>query len=142
MASNTVAKLKGNPLPFIYGGNATFTVVSLKTQARYTYRVSTPKSPNSAGKIHFVKVLTGENSYTYIGAIRNGKFGLTAASKMPLASTPVAAFNWVLSRLAAGQSIDGVEFWHAGKCGRCGRALTVPASIETGFGPECAGKVA
>jgi hypothetical protein len=28
--------------------------------------------------------------------------------------------------------------WHEGRCGRCGRKLTVPESIESGFGPECA----
>lgn len=30
------------------------------------------------------------------------------------------------------------EFWHEGCCGRCGRRLTVPASIELGHGHNCA----
>lgn len=30
----------------------------------------------------------------------------------------------------------------SGCCARCGRTLTVPASIHAGFGPDCAGKVA
>jgi hypothetical protein len=30
-----------------------------------------------------------------------------------------------------------IEIWHEGKCGKCGRQLTVPSSIETGIGPEC-----
>jgi hypothetical protein len=34
-----------------------------------------------------------------------------------------------------------VEFWHEGKCCRCGRKLTVPASIASGIGPECATKI-
>jgi hypothetical protein len=35
--------------------------------------------------------------------------------------------------------VDGsVELGHhEGKCGRCGRLLTVPSSIESGIGPEC-----
>jgi hypothetical protein len=31
-----------------------------------------------------------------------------------------------------------VEIWHEGRCGRCARRLTVPASIVIGIGPECA----
>jgi hypothetical protein len=27
--------------------------------------------------------------------------------------------------------------WHEGSCARCGKKLTVPESIESGFGPEC-----
>jgi hypothetical protein len=30
-----------------------------------------------------------------------------------------------------------LEVWHEGRCGRCGRALTVPESVERGIGPEC-----
>jgi hypothetical protein len=36
---------------------------------------------------------------------------------------------------------DGVVIWHEGRCGRCGRRLTVPESIESGYGPECIGKI-
>jgi predicted metal-dependent hydrolase len=31
----------------------------------------------------------------------------------------------------------GFNVHHEGKCGRCGRLLTVPSSIESGIGPEC-----
>ncbi|MGQ4872128.1 MAG: DUF6011 domain-containing protein, partial [Candidatus Thorarchaeota archaeon] len=30
---------------------------------------------------------------------------------------------------------EKVRIWHEGKCGRCGRRLTVPESIESGYGP-------
>lgn len=36
---------------------------------------------------------------------------------------------------------EGVQFWHEGRCGRCGRRLTVPGSIEIGFGPDCASEL-
>ena len=52
----------------------------------------------------------------------------------------VQAFIWFLNRIEADKPTDGFEFWHEGKCGRCGRKLTVPESIEAGIGPECAGK--
>ncbi len=36
----------------------------------------------------------------------------------------------------------GVEFRISGICRRCNRRLTVPESIDSGMGPECAKKVA
>jgi hypothetical protein len=33
-----------------------------------------------------------------------------------------------------------VDVLHSGRCGRCGRTLTTPDSIERGLGPECAHK--
>jgi hypothetical protein len=32
----------------------------------------------------------------------------------------------------------GYKIHHEGRCGKCGRLLTVPESVETGIGPECA----
>jgi hypothetical protein len=43
----------------------------------------------------------------------------------------------VLNKLKVGKLQDFVEVWHEGTCGKCGRALTVPSSIENGLGPEC-----
>lgn len=34
-----------------------------------------------------------------------------------------------------------IEVWHEGRCGACGRRLTVPESIANGLGPVCAGHV-
>jgi hypothetical protein len=47
------------------------------------------------------------------------------------------AFAWFWDRLRNGNLPEQVEVHHEGRCGRCGRALTVPESIESGFGPEC-----
>jgi hypothetical protein len=35
----------------------------------------------------------------------------------------------------------GLKVHHEGRCCRCGRKLTVPESIETGLGPECASRL-
>ena len=51
----------------------------------------------------------------------------------------LAGFRWIVSRLARGEDISGkVTIRHEGRCGRCGRKLTTPASIDTGIGPVCA----
>lgn len=126
-------------LEFMLGGNARFTLRSKKTQTRYTYRVRAPKYDLSGSK-YFVSYLTGsdnENDYAYIGKIEHNKFRLTKASKLLLDSAPIKAITWTLEQLAKRTMPDQLEMWHEGHCGRCGRTLTVPESIASGFGPEC-----
>jgi hypothetical protein len=134
------APLTEAPLPFILGGKAFFTLVSQKTGTRYTYRVSAIQD----GDGWFVSLLTGPDNwanYSYIGLIGSDKrFRTTAKSKLSAESEPVKAFAWTYGWLLRGQEPPSVEIWHAGKCGRCGRKLTVPSSIASGIGPECARK--
>jgi hypothetical protein len=123
-------------LAFILAGNATVTLRSVLTGTRYTYKVRQSKDK----PFHFVKLLTGANNesdYEYLGIIRNGVFKLTGKSRMTMTSLPVKAFAWTLAKLAANDLPNTLEIWHEGRCGRCGRKLTVPSSIVTGFGPEC-----
>lgn len=146
LSSATVAK------GFILAGNAYFTVRSKKTGTRYTYRVS--RAACSRCKrldcqcwkypTYFVALLTGPDNtedYSYLGILRENAFQLTRASKMNDASLPVRAFRWVWDALAKGAYPGNVEIWHEGRCGRCGRTLTVPESVERGIGPDCAGKM-
>jgi len=52
------------------------------------------------------------------------------------------AFDWLTRRLRQGAALPaGVEVWHDGCCGRCGRRLTDPGSVERGIGPERRGKL-
>ena len=139
---------------FILGGNATFTVVSKKTETRYTFKVRQKIEKDNAGVVtkvspYFVGLLSGPDnvgSYTYLGAIfdegEHGKFKLTKASKMNDDSIPVRTFRWVFNKAMQGDSAltDGVEFWHEGSCCVCGRKLTVPESIASGIGPVCLAK--
>jgi hypothetical protein len=123
---------------FLLAGKSTVTLRSTKTQKRFTYRVR--KSED--GRVWFVALLNGpdnESSYGYIGIIRAGKtFEHGRKSKVAADAPSVKAFAWFFANLAAGERLgDGVEVWHEGKCGRCGRKLTVPESIAHGIGPEC-----
>jgi hypothetical protein len=136
---------------FILAGNAYFTVRSLKTGTRYTYRVNRARC-SRCGKLdcscwahptYFVALLTGPDNtadYTYLGMLREGRFAATRATGAQAAGKPFAAFRWVWERLARGEYPAAVEIWHEGRCGRCGRRLTVPESVERGIGPECAAK--
>lgn len=133
-------------LDFVYGGNATFTVVSNKTGTRFTFRAREyKKSKTKYDKpLIFVKVLTGtdnENSYTYIGFLNHSNKGTLSAGKQGLYQSPsFKAMSWVVKALSKGIMPEDLSFYHCGKCARCGRTLTVPESIESGFGPICASR--
>lgn len=122
---------------FILAGNATFTIRSEKTGARFTYRVRASED----GAVHFVALLNGpdnEGDFQYIGYVRRGVFFHGNKSRINREAPSVKAFAWAFSKIQAGVIPDTLGVWHEGRCGRCGRKLTVPESIEAGIGPECA----
>lgn len=132
-----------NALNFLFGGNAIMTFESKKTGVRYTFKVTLSDDQ----KTYFVSLLTGPDNtadYSYVGIIpANAKsdFRLTKKSRMTPDSTPVRAFRWVHDALSHEILPGGVTLWHEGRCGRCKRVLTVPSSVESGFGPECITKI-
>ena len=124
-------------LAYIKGGKGKATIRSSRTGRRYTYKFG-----RKGDSPVFVRVLTdgdNEGSYTYLGFIgRNGS--LFAGFKGRLNAPSFKAFNYVLDQLRKGR-FGGVDVWHEGVCGKCGRTLTVPESIESGMGPVCAGRL-
>jgi hypothetical protein len=120
-------------LEFIFGGNSTFTCKNPKTDNRYTFKVKKHKVDD----IYFVNVLTNKE-YSFIGTVyKNTNYRHSAKSKIGTQATSVKTFDYIINHLRAGNLPEFIEIWHSGSCGRCGRKLTVPASIESGFGPEC-----
>jgi hypothetical protein len=130
-------------LTFITAGNAHFTLVSKQTGKRYTYRVRRGEQPNSP---LFASVLYGQDNasdYRYVGVVRDGQLAFTAKSKVTCDDPRGAGLQWALGKMATKGEIPAqLEVWHEGRCGRCARRLTDPASISRGLGPECSGKVA
>lgn len=146
---------------FIFAGNATFTLVSLKTGVRFTYKVRVKKEDVERSKhvgltgmtfdsvapvdvTYFVNLLRGPNNeqdFAYMGIMRKpGQFFWTQASGKVGRQAPAhKAIVWMLDALTCGRDVLGrqLEVWHEGRCGRCGRKLTVPESIAAGIGPEC-----
>jgi hypothetical protein len=126
---------------YILAGNATTTIVNPATRNRFTYKVKAPRKQKDA-TIRFVSVLRGADNtsdFQYIGYIRaDGTFmyGGERASVSPDAPS-MKAFKWFWHHAEDPR----VEVFHEGRCGRCGRKLTVPESVTNGLGPECSGKV-
>lgn len=125
-------------LQFMLAGRARMTLVSEKTGVRYTYRITQKDDPTSP---HFVGVMTGsdnESAYTFLGSIFEGKrYFHGRRSSISKDAGSAKAFAWAWEYLVKGEMPPACEIWHEGRCGRCGRALTVPESIQSGIGPVC-----
>jgi len=129
---------------FILGGIATFTIRSKVTQSRFTYRARLAPRQGDAERPYFVSVLRGEDNtgdYAYLGCIwpKSGRYVHGKKSRIPGISLSALAFRWLWRQLSADEpDLSEMEFFHAGTCARCGRLLTVPESIQSGWGPVCA----
>ena len=132
---------------FILAGNATGTLVNHNTGRRYTLRFKRPDDLDLPPV--WISVLAGpdnEKDYRFLGTVWPGRASgwnlyLSGKSHWGWNDRVTTAVDWFLGYVDAERELpDGVEFKHAGKCGRCGRTLTTPESIETGLGPICAEK--
>lgn len=121
--------------PYALAGKATVTLRSMKTGTRFTYRIKKHKTE----ELYFVGVLNGPdntNNYQYLGTIFPEGFSVTRKSQINFKAPSAVAFHW----FAKNMEHAAVEVWHEGACGKCGRKLTVPESIESGLGPTCASR--
>jgi hypothetical protein len=125
---------------FIEGGNATFTIKSERTGAHFTFRARAKKD----GSVTFLSLLNGpdnEADFAYVGLLRDGKVVTTSKSRITKDAPSIRALSWALEQIANDNLPPVLGVYHEGRCGRCNRKLTHPESIETGFGPECAGRL-
>jgi len=118
---------------FILAGKSLFTLLNSKSGNRFTFKVKKHKVDD----VYFVSVLTNPDVYQFLGIIKNQKFTHSKSSKISKDAQSFRVFDYVFFNLCKGTLPEFIEIWHEGKCGKCGRTLTVPLSIETGFGPEC-----
>ncbi len=132
---------------FIVGGKAIMTLESKRTSRWFTYKIKRAKKDDLTSPF-FVSVLTGmdnDSAYTYMGTIFDKgdrlEFSLTKNSKIGSDALSYKAFTFFFKLLLENKLHEEIAIYHRGICGRCGRTLTVPSSLITGLGPECAGLV-
>ena len=140
---------------FIYAGKAIFTLQSSRSGIYFTYMMKLPaenkgmsdKTPPKKD-LYFVGVLRGPNNesdYSYLGiVVRDGnswKFTQTKKSQIKPDSLSCVVFKYFFDRIARNHIDPEMKFFHMNLCGKCGKTLTVPSSIESGLGPICAGKM-
>ena len=126
-------KAKEDVVAFMFAGNASFTIKSHKTGAHFSYKIKKSKNDQT---LFFVY---GGKSNDIIGRIRRTPTKTDSdfvffPNKAPY--TPekyILPFHWFVNHFGDKQ----VEFFHIGRCGKCGRQLTDPESIKRGIGPEC-----
>lgn len=137
---------------FVLAGNATVTLVSRRTLQRFTFKFARPRDSESAERPVWVKLLSGpdnESGYSFVGTLFHPKWNEVKLSRKSRVGTDAASFHavqWFLFHLFHERGnpaamLEQMEVWHEGRCGRCGRKLTVPSSIAAGIGPECAGRM-
>lgn len=138
---------------FFVGGRAVFTLEvpenfaeSNKTKKHYTYRIRLKEKNDRHPDTYFVDLLSGpdnQSSYMYLGILnpKTGQFALTAKSKAGNDCWSVRFFRRAMAAVFDGHpeaiTDAGFDLHHEGRCGKCGRRLTVPESIKTGLGPIC-----
>ena len=115
---------------FVLAGRAKLTI-QLPDGTHRTYKIVRAKK---TGK-YWCHLLTAPDTYTFFGGldVSTGAVSGTAFAHRLLSR--------VLQRVWTGDmepvTQAGYNVYHSGCCGRCGRELTVPASILSGIGPEC-----
>ena len=126
---------------FVKAGRAIFTLQNGTTGNRYTYRVTRAKGTDE-GRPHFVSVLTGPDNtscYTYLGTLfADGAYRHGRKSSIEAGAKSAQGAAWFFRHLTAGAIPAPAQVFHEGRCGKCGRCLTVPSSIFSGLGPICA----
>jgi hypothetical protein len=155
---------------FFEGGDAIFTLENVTNGKRFTYRVTAgePREGQDPARAPlFVNVLTGSNNEedyellamifrddrgepTFSYRFFDGTWGAKRFKARISEDAPSAkGARWLFERIREhkqapvlfGDLDARFAVWHEGRCCRCGRTLTVPTSVESGWGPECLKKV-
>lgn len=122
-------------LEFAFGGNAHFTMVNTGTGEHRVYHIWRKKQDVVLCVSQEIEYGTGE----MLGTIRDGKY-IPASYKSKDHEDKVFAFHKLVILLQENRLNPIMDMYHHGTCGKCGRRLTSPESIELGIGPECRGK--
>lgn len=125
---------------YIFAGKAIFTVVSSKMGWRYTYKITQTKSNKDN---YTIKVLYGSDNtedYKHIGILNRRLLSLESYNIENGQIRLLMSFiHMLLNPLM--EWPETCEFYKSDKCAACGRLLTTPESIESGYGPRCYSRI-
>lgn len=137
------ARLPDLSKAYLFAGRAVFTVSNAKTNEHFTFRVRQRASKfNPDQHVFFISIkdVAVQYGYAFLGMLneRDGSIKATGKAQYHPGQKPYDVAAWATKTVVAGKMIpDNYKIEHAGKCGRCGRALTDPESIKSGIGPDC-----
>jgi Family of unknown function (DUF6011) len=129
---------------YLVAGKATFTV-EYGNHQWLTYRIikKDPKPPYQR-TTYFLRLMEGSSNLSYaryVGIVDpdDGTLISTRKSDYLEGSEEFDIAAVALGALLGGDQLPkGWNILRSNTCGRCGKALTTPESIESGIGPECA----
>ncbi len=127
-------------LKFMLGGNALFTVKDIVTEKRFTYKVLVDSKNEDQLKVFVMNGTDNTKNYWHFGHIVFDS-GMPVFRVYSIHNRDKEYTKWferILLNLSIERVMPQIEMWHEGRCCRCGRVLTVPESIASGIGPECA----
>lgn len=143
MKANEV-KIEQNVMDFLLANKADLTFQSKVTGKYFSYKIRAARDNKN---VHFVSAFTGtdnETCFKYMACIfinpdNSATLRWTKASKVSSDALIGKTFKWVWEQTGkCGDNIlKYVNFFRSNKCQNCGKKLTTPESILTGFGPEC-----
>lgn len=126
---------------YILAGNAKFTVENPKTKNRGTFKISINKTQKN---MYFCSYNYAYEEFKFFGLIfvddtrKNPKFVLGKGKDSKAQSAII--MDYLINKYLYLNSPNFLNVYHFGKCGKCGRTLTVPESIKSGIGPFCASR--
>lgn len=128
-----------NFLKAIFAGKATITIKNAQTGNRFTYKVKQGVANPEAFHVSLLNGPDNESDFIFIGSIIDKvRYAHSSRTNISADKPSVMGFAWVVKTLAEGKVLpEHVELWHEGTCCACGRKLTVPESIKSGFGEHC-----
>lgn len=136
LRTNKPSDTSGSPADFADG---TYTVV--REDGYETIKVRTGKTGHWEGRkiISYLAGPDNEADYVSFGELERGEVKVWKKYQTETMRSKVRAAEF----LVRGSSEDVAKAGHqyalvSGRCYKCGRTLTVPASINRGLGPECA----
>jgi hypothetical protein len=124
---------------FMFAGNATITLRSAKTGARFTYKVTEHKERSDWFWVAYLSGPDNDGDFVSLGYFKATEF-LRTKKWLGSNADVVRAFEFFARCLLTGRLHSSLEVFHESRCGACGRKLTVPESIQTGLGPVCAAR--
>lgn len=131
----------GSSAPTVFTHNGIFTVHNPATGNHRTFRVRTQREDAdfAPGK-RVLYLLTGpdnERNFTGFAFVDGGCIHVWKSKRGGV----YERYAGILANQAKWEA-NGLEFVTEGRCRRCNRRLTTPASCELGIGPKCAERMA
>ena len=128
---------------FIFGGNATFTIVNTDSKKYFPFKVRKSKDSDEVFFVSIMNHSVNNYNHNFLGTFfsKDNCYKTSKKSSIKSDTTSSKVISWFFNYfINSEEKYPTVQVYHDGKCGKCGRKLTTPESVKSGLGPICGGK--